>query len=258
MTRSRVPLLTIFASLALIQGCVTGIVRDAATRSPIDGARVIIEGVCNGPGCQNDTTGSASTGTDGRFIFDAYGGVSGDDHVQGLDVAPGGETMTVTIHKDGYQDRTLYFRPQYQKVTSDDGSQTFDVASVPDVFLCAVGSTDTDSDGLCDDAEAAYGSKVDADDTDRDGFSDLAEIAGFDRIDLRSYGASPSQRDVFVYIDYYVAPISEGLARVEQAFAAAPADAPGGSAGIALHLMMGQQIAPNHQNQNLIGISKGD
>jgi hypothetical protein len=253
-----IPLPLIVAVLAALQGCITGVVRDATTGAPIEDVTVVIEGKCSGGGCQSSTTASAKTDTDGRFVFDAYGAMKGSDNVQGVDVADGNETVAITISKPGYQDTNLFFRPSYQTITDDNG-KSYDVASVPDVYLCAIGSPDSDSDGLCDDAEAAYGSKKDADDTDRDGFSDLAEITGFDSIDLRSYGASPSHRDVFVYVDYYVAPIAAGLVQVEQAFAQAPPDdGPDGSPGIALHLMMGRQVEPGDQNPNLIGIRNGN
>jgi hypothetical protein len=250
-------LLVMFAVLGVAPGCVTGVIRDAVTRAPIEGATVVIEGKCFGSGCQSSTVASASTSTDGRFVFDAYGGVHGSDHIQGLDVAEGAETMAITISKPGYRESTVFFRPKYQTITADDG-QTFDVASVQDIYLCATESADSDVDGLCDDAETAYGTKLDDEDSDHDGFSDVAEITGFDRIDLRFHGASPIHRDVFVYVDYYVAPIAAGLAEVEQAFAQAPPARPEDSGGIALHFLMGQQIAPADQNPDLIGISRGD
>jgi hypothetical protein len=249
-----------FALVAVLigaPGCITGVIRDAATHAPIEGATVVIEGKCTGSGCQSSSMASTTSDSDGNYVFDAYGDLKGSDQVQGLDLADGRETMTVTISKPGYEDTTLYFRPSYETVTSDDG-KSYDVAHVQDVYLCPSTSADSDSDGLCDDAEVAYGSKPDSEDGDRDGFSDRAEIMGFDQIDLKFLGASPTKRDVFVYVDYYVPPIADGLTQVEQAFARAPSDGQGGNLGIALHVMQGQQIAAADQNPDLIGIKAGN
>src|SRR4051794_22108979 len=76
-----------FALVAVLigaPGCITGVIRDAATHAPIEGATVVIEGKCTGSGCQSSSMASTTSDSDGNYVFDAYGDLKGSDQVQGL------------------------------------------------------------------------------------------------------------------------------------------------------------------------------
>lgn len=114
---------------------------------------------------------------------------------------------------------------------------------------CPEGSLDTDSDGLCDDAEAQYGCDASNVDTDGDSIIDSTEVYGAwtndgSFIDLPGSGASPLHKDVFLEIDYFpdYAPLQEAVDMVVQAYANAPVYNPDGSTGIHLHAWIDDQI----------------
>jgi hypothetical protein len=117
--------------------------------------------------------------------------------------------------------------------------------------LCVEDASDSDDDGLCDEAERHYKTDPDALDTDDDQLSDRAELIGMEMpglgedgasalLDLPGLGANPLHRDVFVEIDYYEGRRpSAGVQRlVVEAFARAPLDNPDGKRGITLHLVV--------------------
>jgi hypothetical protein len=124
--------------------------------------------------------------------------------------------------------------------------------------LCPAGAPDADGDGLCDAAEAVYGTDPHNPDTDGDAIDDGHEVFGTSALDLPSFGSSPTHKDVFVYMNYYQAPLQAGLDQVTQAFAGAPLANPDGTSGINFHIVNGGQIAAADQVQNIIGPVSGD
>lgn len=177
--------------LAGAPACITGLVKDADTGSPVEGVTVTAQGACAGDGCQSPTQGRETSAADGRYIFDAYAQTSDK---QWLTPAQGQEAVSLSLSKSGYQSAQLLLHPNYQKLHAEDGTE-FLVASAQDVFLCTTGAADSDNDGLCNAAEAKYGTDPTLRDSDLDGFSDRAELLGFNGVDLKYFGASPNHRD---------------------------------------------------------------
>ncbi|MCY1035945.1 hypothetical protein OV207_31180 [Corallococcus sp. BB11-1] len=236
-------LLTASVALIGLNGCVYGYVYDAATGSAMQDATVtVLSGVCSGTGCGSNPT-YRQTESSGLYVFDAYGDKNGDDQVQLLGIASGQEALRLYYSRAGYRSVSVYHKPKYEEVTQD--GNTYQVSNVQPVYLCTTTALDSDGDGICNDAEARYGTNPYNTDTDGDRISDNAELFGYGGVDLRYYGADPKKKDVFVEMDYYpgLKPTQGALDRVTAAFAAAPVTNPNGTTGIALHLVADQQIA---------------
>ena len=109
---------------------------------------------------------------------------------------------------------------------------------------CAPTDWDNDGDGLCNDAEADFGTDAFKADTDGDELTDHAELFGHRNVDLVALGANPLRRDVFLEADYYpdLKPDQAALDMVEAAFANAPVNNPDGSQGIDLHIDLDDAI----------------
>jgi hypothetical protein len=228
----------------LVQGCVYGVVQDANTGTGINNATVkVISGSCSGKGCVGSPV-SENTDTSGLYIFDAYGNVAGDADVKLIQPASGEEAMALRIEKAGYVSQTIYHRPKYTEVTDTDGT-TYLVTQVTPVYLCPLGSPDSDGDSICDAAELRYGTNPFDSDTDGDNLSDAAELFGSEGVDLRYFGANPLHKDLFIEVDYYpgLKPADAAIAQVVAAFANAPVSNPDGLSGINLHIDVNQQIA---------------
>jgi hypothetical protein len=91
-------------------------------------------------------------------------------------------------------------------------------------------------------------------DSDEDGFSDAVERSGAKLgVNLHAYKASPTHKDVFLYVDYYTRPKAAAIKRVVDAFAAAPLANLDGKGGIALHIFWGRRIPAARQISNIIG-----
>lgn len=226
-----------------ISGCLYGNVDDAVTGNAVQGVTVtVVKGSCSGDGCGSPVV--QLTNSSGLYIFDGYGNVRGESNVQLVLPANGEEAVQLSFSKPGYQTVTLYHRPNYQQVQDADGN-TFFVSPLPPVYLCLVGAADSDGDGICDAAEARFGTNPLSADSDGDRLSDLAELYGLGGVDLHYFGASPTHKDVFVEADYYAdrKPTATGIQRVVDAFAAAPVSNPDGTTGIALHVDLDNQIA---------------
>ncbi|MEM9256507.1 MAG: carboxypeptidase-like regulatory domain-containing protein [Pseudomonadota bacterium] len=133
--------------LAALQGCATGDVMDAFTGQPITGAiAAVVSGTCTGTGCQNPAT--AATNGSGSYVFDAFDPADR----QLLRLSPGEETLSIEISKPGYQTVTLHHRPSYLLLIPGQLDSLF--TRLNRVYLCALGSPDSDGDSLCDDADA--------------------------------------------------------------------------------------------------------
>nr|WP_282594651.1 hypothetical protein [Halomarina salina] len=99
---------------------------------------------------------------------------------------------------------------------------------------------DTDEDGLTDGREADLGTDPTATDTDGDGFGDGEEVLEEERLP----DADPLRKDVYVEVDYQAgATISdEERHRIVESYADAPVSNPSGERGIALHLVVDEQV----------------
>ncbi|NMO17064.1 hypothetical protein HPC49_11410 [Pyxidicoccus fallax] len=243
--------ITLAASVAAVglNGCVYGYVNDASTGSAIQDVTVTVaSGTCSGSGCG---TPNEKTDSSGLFVFDAYGNRKGEENVKIIMPAAGEEAIRLLYTRSGYRSINVYHKPKYETVTQD--GQDYSVSNVQTVYLCALNSPDADTDGICDAAEAQYGTSPTNSDTDGDSLSDFAELFGVGGVDLRYYGANPLKKDVFVELDYYpnLRPMQTALDRVTAAFAAAPVSNPNGSTGISLHLVVDQQIAAADADMDL-------
>ncbi|MBN9683508.1 MULTISPECIES: hypothetical protein [unclassified Corallococcus] len=244
-------LLTASMALVGLNGCVYGYIYDAASGSAVQDVTVTVaSGICSGNGCGTNPT-FQKTDSSGLYVFDAYGNHNGEDHIQIILPASGEEALRLVYSRTGYRTVTVYHRPKYETMTQDGNS--YDVSAVQPVYLCALFAPDSDGDGICDAAEARYGTNPNSSDTDGDRISDLAELYGYGGVDLHYWGADPRKKDVFVEVDYYAdrKPSQAVLDRVTTAFANAPVSNPNGSTGIALHLVLDSQIAAADAISNL-------
>lgn len=144
------------------------------------------------------------------------------------------------VRAQGYREAEVALAP----------SRSQERRELPGVAMCALGASDHDHDGLCDDAERRYKTDPTLADSDGDAIPDAVEING-DKLpdgtlfDLRALGADPKKKDVFVRYDWTPnrEPGAESVRLVTEAYAAAPATAPDFTPGINLHLQRGQQLA---------------
>ncbi|GAA4360497.1 hypothetical protein [Kangiella marina] len=241
-------LLLLTASAAILNGCIYGTVQDANTGSAVYQAKVsVINGNCSGNGCGFPE----GTDTSGMYVFDAYGDRNGSANTKFITPSSGQEAVTFRVSKPGYQSRTFYHKPDYQKITYS--GKTYYVSDAPVIYLCPLGSLDSDGDSICNAAETRYGTNPYDSDTDDDRLSDAAEIFGYNGVDIRYYGADPLRKTVLVEADYYQAfkPDQAALDQVIQAFADAPVTNPDGSTGITLAIDLDSQIAAADVDSNL-------
>jgi hypothetical protein len=97
-------------------------------------------------------------------------------------------------------------------------------------------ATDTDGDGLADETERQLGTDPTDPDTDGDNIPDGAEV--YD--DPRYPGADPLRHDIYVEIDATGDNriSAAAIERIEETFANAPVENPGGESGIDVHLLV--------------------
>src|ERR1044071_8903006 len=172
-----------------LQGCVYGVVNDANTGSAISAANVrVISGSCSGAGCGAAPVTEVTTDA-GLYVFDAYGDRNGAANVKLISPASGQEAIRLSVQKPGYVSRTVYHRPKYQEVMNE--GKNYLISAVTAVYLCPLGSIDSDADTICDAAEARYQTNPNSSDTDGDNLSDAAELFGAEGVDLAYFGADP-------------------------------------------------------------------
>lgn len=113
-----------------------------------------------------------------------------------------------------------------------------------------ISPSDLDSDGLTDAEEHLLGTDPANPDTDGDGLLDGWEVKGVNEIDLKSLGASPRHKDIFVHMDYMVrtsaingiGPDKQVIDAIVSVFAQAPVFNPDGKDGIRLHLEVRKKV----------------
>jgi len=125
------------------------------------------------------------------------------------------KAVAFEVAAPGYEPR-IVFQNRTAVLAADAAART--------IALCRNGAVDTDKDGLCDDAEAVYGTDPKNVDTDGDSLTDAAEIFGWNGHDMAGDGATPTAADFFLEVDYYpnFPPFQEGLDAVKKAFADSP------------------------------------
>jgi hypothetical protein len=241
-----------FSLLASAEACVAGGVVDASSGNPLNGVTVtLVGGLCNTATHADCPSYSQVTkhvdvegyAWDGVFVFDAYGPINGTGNVQRI--APDGddEAMLLRFSRSGYQTVDVYHRVDFT-VVRDSNNKPYQVSAVPTVYLCPNGAPDTDADGLCDLAEARFGTSASSADTDGDGITDKVEVYGAHHVDLRYYGGHPRRKDVFVELDYYPnsKPAQAAVTKQAQAFANAPVVNHDGSTGVRYHGVIDSEI----------------
>lgn len=246
MTTSHRRLFALLLVGSCLQGCTYGVVHDAVTGAPVDSVVIeLVVGECTGEGCAAPAV--AMSNGFGHFVFDPYS----QPLAQLVMPSPGQEAIELRLSRPGYESVTVFHRPDYERVTR--GGVEYLVSFVGKVYLCAEPSLDSDGDGLCDAAEARYGTDPGNRDTDGDSLSDSAEILGHDQLDLRYFGATPLRKDVLLEIDYYpgLEPYRGAIERVVAAFAASPVGNPDGSTGINLAVDVSDEIAPADADPDL-------
>jgi hypothetical protein len=109
---------------------------------------------------------------------------------------------------------------------------------------------DADGDGLSTTEESLLGTDQNNPDTDGDGLLDGWEVKPTNGVNLRSLGASPLHKDIFVEMDYMkrdtatngLGPNDTVLRGIEAVFKVAPVDNPDGITGINIHLVTGNEV----------------
>lgn len=240
MNLKRIFLAGATSALALT-GCVGGFVYDASSQTALANVKVVADATCSGTGCGNPV--QQFTDSAGRWVFDAYGVVHGENETQTLSTKDGQEAIKLTFSKSGYSSRIVFHTPRYETYTYQ--GEEYEGSLTQNVYLCVPGAADSDGDGVCNAAELKYGTNPNAADTDGDSLGDAAELFGEGGVDLPGLGADPKKKDLFIEVDWYpgLKPSQTAFDRVTQAFASAPVSNFDGTSGIALHFVMSNQIA---------------
>jgi hypothetical protein len=248
-------LLIVLAAALAAQGCVVGQVLDARNGNPV-AATVETYAACEGDGCTVSGNGwqRVETDAEGNFLYDGYGRSKPQAR---LTLITGRDTFEIRISAPGFATRTVNHRPKLQTHVDAETGESFQYTALPHiVYLCPEGEPDSDSDDLCDAAEARYQTAANKEDTDDDSLSDRLELFGTDNLDLAYDGANPRHRDVFVELDFYQwtdasgqprtrQPPEAALEKVKTAYRTAPVANPDGVSGIELHVLVDSAIDPN-------------
>ena len=221
-----------------VDGCIVAQINGADTGSGV-AASVAVIGRCTGSGCDGSEFGGVyETNSGGLLIID-----SRDENRMWEPVEGPGTGLYVFVLADGYHPLTLYHEPNWVYSSAHDRWYTM----IDDVWLARETDVDTDGDGLYDSQEVRLGTSSTNSDTDGDGLSDFAEVYGYNWIDLRAKGVSPTRKDLLVECDYYEGyrPLDDAINDVVDAFANAPVSNPDGSSGVNLIVDIDQEIEAN-------------
>lgn len=221
-------------------GTVRGRVLDAVTGAEITGSVLTTAG-CSGEGCTAATAGAPGFVTPlekGVFSFDAAPSAESKLKPALLELSP---ATAFTITAKDYEPLVIAHGP---RATPQKGANGQSFTELPTLYLCPKGATHSDDDKICDAAEAKYGTNPNQTDEDKDALSDSLELLGHPAddsttYDIRSLGADPHQRDIFIAVRYTARAQHPGnaLTLVEKAFADAPSPDGKVPAGIRLHLV---------------------
>ncbi|MEY4581048.1 MAG: hypothetical protein RL701_5751 [Pseudomonadota bacterium] len=182
------------------------------------------------------------------------------------DAAPSQDHERAAIEAFGVYTQTLGDADEHSEpgeaYTPELTAQPATEPSDPYAFVqsqCPKGSADADQDGLCNAAEAAYGTDPNNVDTDADFLNDAVEVYGSwtadgRHVDMPGFGAKPLRRDIFLELDYLpgYAPLQSAMDLVVQAFANAPVTNPDKSTGIALHVRLDQEVSAQDAAANAV------
>lgn len=141
---------------------VNGMVYAADTGKALKG-QVLATAPCTGAGCKSTTHGTVIEIVDGKFATKSDAK---------LTLRP---NSAFYIRADGYREIVVAHGPAI-KLELEPGRSKPD--ALPDVYLCRQDASDADHDGICDDAEAKYGTNPNETDTDFDALSDTLELYG--------------------------------------------------------------------------------
>ncbi|ARN75826.1 VOC family protein [Oceanicoccus sagamiensis] len=172
--------------LTALAGCTTGIVKDS-NGVAVAGVAVTAYGQCAGEGCEASQVETAtpaglltgyqtSSDSNGQYFYDPYGEKVAAEEAMTIAAAEGSDTYQLQYSQAGYQDVWLDYTPNFQQYSSD--GQQYLITGVPEVYLCLDGAADSDGDGICDDAEAQYGTDPQNADSNGDGVYDDQALFG--------------------------------------------------------------------------------
>lgn len=171
-----------------IAGCTVGTIRDTDNIALAD-VDVVAYGSCGGAGCEaNRVETESPTGPligykrasneGGHFFFDPYAKQVPAQDAMAIGVPAGSSAnyYKLQVSKAGFQDVWRDYTPEFKQYQHE-GDKYF-IAAVPQTYMCREGDVDTDGDGICDAAEARYGTSALSADTNQDGIYDDQELFG--------------------------------------------------------------------------------
>ncbi len=172
--------------ITALVGCTTGIVKDS-NGVAVAGVEVTAYGQCTGDGCEANQVETAtpagsltgyqtSSDSNGQYFFDPYAEKVAAEDAMAIAAAGGSESYKLQYSQPGYQDVWMDYTPNFQQYTQD--GEQYLITGVPEVYLCVEGAADSDGDGICDDAEAQYGTNPQNSDTNGDGVYDDQALYG--------------------------------------------------------------------------------
>ncbi|MXV14818.1 carboxypeptidase-like regulatory domain-containing protein [Hufsiella ginkgonis] len=247
---------------AYAQQSITGVLLDES-KQPVAGATITVKG-------HNKST---STNTQGKFKIDAklnetlvvsYNGfaplqfrITSSDLTLRLNASPALTELTEAQYlkttKDNLQilnTKQAYSKNAKTRFSSDPTLPVNGTAGLGSNNQLQVTATDSDGDGLTNQDEQNIGTDKNNPDTDGDALYDGWEVGVVNGMDLKSFGASPLHKDIFVQMDYMtratakngLGPNTNVVKGIEKSFSNAPVNNPDGINGINIHLVLGNEI----------------
>jgi len=203
----------------------------ADSGAPLDGW-VLTNAACSGTGC-------SFSDADKLYYTQLAGGAFQFDARAQLTLRP---DTAFEIAVQGYRSVILAHGPQVP-IELENNARPAD--ELPTIYLCRQDASDSDHDGICDDAEARLGTNPQREDTDGDALSDTLELYGHPSsgtsafYDIYSLGADPRHADIFLAIRYTEKSRLQraAFALVKDAFERAPRSNPDATTGLRLHIL---------------------
>ncbi|NVM62128.1 hypothetical protein FHW88_000404 [Mucilaginibacter sp. SG538B] len=152
-----------------------------------------------------------------------------------------------------------FAKNSYKKFSSDPTGIPKNASSIGFINSIKITPSDSDGDGLSNADELLIGTDPHDTDTDGDGLLDGWEVGKINGVDLKTLGASPMHKDIFVQMDFMkrasatngLGPNTQVLAGIKMAFNNAPVSNPDNIKGISIHLILGKEI-PYQENLDSI------